>query len=130
MSVATTLLDFGLFNLLVFLEVMGAVAANTLSYGAGIVASYALNKRLTFVGGGRDKRSHELALFLLLNVAGLVLNNAAVVLATWLVGEHALLLNAAKLAAGAAIWVLKFVTFKRWVYPTRPLEAYPAGKQI
>ena len=122
-SVVTTILDFGLFNLLVWLEAVPAVAANTLSYGLGIIASYLLNKRLTFSGGGRDKRSHELALFVVLNLAGLALNNFAVALAVRVAGETPVLLNAAKLLAGAATWLLKFVTFKRWVYPARGLPA-------
>ncbi len=120
-SVATTVLDFAVFNLLVLLDVLAVVAANTVSYGTGILASYELNKRLTFTGGGRERRSHELGLFVLINVVGLVLNNAAVAAASLLVGEVPLLLNLAKLVAGGATWALKFVTFKRWVYPPRPL---------
>ncbi len=119
-SVATTLLDFGLFNVLVVSAAVPVIAANTASYGAGIVASYALNKRLTFAGGGRDKRSHEIALFLALNLGGLWLNNVAVAVAALAAGGSPLLLNAAKLAAGVVTWLLKFVTFKHWVYPLRP----------
>ena len=118
-SIGTTALDFLIFNLLVFSNRVAPVVANTISYGAGIVASYALNRQITFAGGGRDKRSHELGLFVAINIVGLGLNNAAVGLATATAGESALLLNGAKLAAGALVWVFKFVGFKRWVYPTR-----------
>ena len=115
-SVVTTVLDFALFNVLV----NGGTAllfANTISYGAGIVASYLLNKHWTFEGGGRDKLHHEVALFLAINVAGLWLNNLGVLLAANTINESTLILNMAKLAAGAATWVLKYVTFKKWVYP-------------
>lgn len=122
-SLATTLLDFGVFNLLVLGDFLQPVVANTISYGLGIAASYTLNRNLTFAGGGRDSRAHEMALFVAINVVGLVLNNIAVAIATDVAGEDALLLNAAKLAAGAAVWAFKFVTFKRWVYPTRSAEA-------
>ncbi|MDQ3646706.1 MAG: GtrA family protein [Actinomycetota bacterium] len=118
-SVVTTVLDFGLFNALVLPDVLSPIAANTISYGLGVLASYELNRRFTFVGGGRDKRSHELAIFVAINILGLVLNNAAVGLATATVGQHALLLNLAKLVAGGVTWGLKFVTFRRWVYPSR-----------
>lgn len=120
-SVTTTVLDFGLFNLLVLSEAAPVVVANTLSYGAGIVASYVLNKRLTFAGGGRDHRSHEIALFVALSLGGLLLNNAAVAVAAWTVGSP-LLLNAAKIGAGAATWVFKFLAFDRWVYPRPTAE--------
>lgn len=121
-SLTTTLLDFGLFNLLVLSASVPVVAANTASYGAGIVASYALNKRLTFPGGGRDRRSHEIALFVAFSLGGLALNNVAVAAAAWTVGSP-LLLNGAKLAAGAATWLLKFTAFRRWVYPVGPQAA-------
>lgn len=118
-SIATTLLDFGLFNIFVRFETFPLLLANTISYGAGIVASYLLNKSLTFAGGGREKRHHEIALFVLINVAGLWLNNLAVVFAARAVSEQALVLNGAKLAAGVATWVLKFYLFERLVYPQR-----------
>jgi putative flippase GtrA len=118
-SVATTVLDFALFNVLVFLDVFGVVVANTISYGTGVIASYALNKFVTFAGRGREKRAHELGIFIGINIAGLALNNGAVGVAEALAGESVLLLNLAKLAAGTATWVAKFLLFKRWVYPSR-----------
>lgn len=116
-SVTTTLLDFGLFNALLVLDAAPAVAANTVSYSAGILASYLLNKYLTFAGGGRDNRAHEIGVFIAVSLGGLVLNNAAVALAAALAGDAPLLLNGAKIAAGAATWLVKFVAFERWVYP-------------
>ncbi len=125
-SIATTVLDFALFNLLVFGDLLSPVVANTISYGSGIVASYVLNKRLTFAGGGRDKRSHEFGLFVVINLLGLGLNNASVLLAIRIAEEAPFALNAAKLIGGAVTWTFKFVAFKRWVYPMdRP--AVPEG---
>jgi putative flippase GtrA len=114
-SVATTILDFALFNVLILTESIPVVAANTISYSTGIVASYLLNKRFTFTGGGRDKRSHEVALFLLFNILGLGLNNLAVGLVADV--RSTLLLNVMKLLAGVVAAIVKFVGFKRWVYP-------------
>lgn len=123
-SAATTILDFALFNLMVITEAVPVVAANTLSYSAGIAASYLLNKRFTFGGGGRDKRIHEVALFLLFNVGGLALNNLAVALVADL--RSTLLLNVMKLLAGAVAAAVKFIGFKRWVYPVGlPIEEPP-----
>ena len=122
-SVATTLLDFGIFNVLIAQDDFPVVSANTIGYGAGILASYILNKRLTFQGGGRDNRSHEFALFVVINLVGLLLNNLAVGVAEAVYSDAALVLNGAKLAAGVATWVLKFVAFERWVYPSREAAA-------
>jgi putative flippase GtrA len=126
-SVATTLLDFGLFNVLIAADVLPVVSANSIGYGAGIAASYLLNKYLTFQGGGRDRRSQEFALFVAINIVGLLLNNLAVVLAESAISDSALVLNAAKLAAGVATWVVKFVAFERWVYPVREPTAGVEG---
>ena len=116
-SIATTVLDFALFNLLVFGDLLSPVVANTISYGSGIVASYVLNKRLTFAGGGRDKMSHEFGLFVAINLLGLGLNNASVLLAARIAEQEPLALNAAKLVGGVVTWAFKFFAFKRWVYP-------------
>lgn len=124
-SVATTVLDFGLFNLLVVGNFMGALPANTISYSAGIAASYLLNKRFTFGGGGRDKRSHEIALFVMFNIGGLLLNNAAIALVAGT--SSTLLLNVMKLLAGALAALVKFLGFKRWVYPMKPETQLDAG---
>lgn len=117
-SVATTVLDFGLFNLLVPSDALPVVGANTVGYSAGIIASYILNKTFTFQGGGRDSRTQEFALFVVINLLGLLVNNGAVAAADSLSGST-LVLNGAKLAAGVATWVLKFAAFQRWVYPAQ-----------
>jgi putative flippase GtrA len=110
-------MDFAIFNVLIAATTLSPVSANTVSYGTMVLVSYALNKQLTFPEGGRDKASHEMALFVIINVIGLLLNNAAIALITRELGSAALVLNGAKLAAGLGAWVLKFITFKRWVYP-------------
>lgn len=121
-SVATTVLDFAVFNVLVQIGT-SLILANTVSYGAGILASYVLNKRWTFEGRGRDKIHHEIGLFVLINVAGLAVNNLGVIGAAHVFSHSTIVLNLAKLGAGAATWVLKYVTFKRWVYPTAAPES-------
>ena len=118
-SVVTTVLDFSLFNLLIASGAVSTVTANTISYGAGIAASYILNKMFTFSGGGRDNRGHEVGLFILLNLFGLGVSNGAVAAAVRGFDGSTLLINIVKLAAGVATWVIKFFTFKFWVYPHR-----------
>jgi putative flippase GtrA len=118
-SIATTVLDFGLFNILIRVDALPVVSANTIGYSAGIVASYILNKKLTFEGGGRDSRTHEFALFVAINLFGLVLNNVAVGVTDSLYPNAPVVLNASKLGAGMATWALKFIAFERWVYPAR-----------
>jgi putative flippase GtrA len=120
-SVITTLIDFGIFNLLVIRELLPPLAATTISYTCGILASFVLNKWFTF-RGGRDNLAHEFGLFVGINVIGLALNNGAVALAEHAAGGGTLLLNLAKLGAGALTWVMKFLTFKHWVFPVQELQ--------
>jgi putative flippase GtrA len=125
-SVVTTAVDFGLFNLLVSADRAGPVVANVISYTAGLSVSYVLNKRYTFAGGGRERLSRELGTFTLLNLLALGLNTVAVAAAAAIFGNRPVLLNGAKLAAGAATWALKYVAFERWVYP-RPSAGREPG---
>jgi putative flippase GtrA len=125
-SVGTTLMDFAVFNLLISATSLSPVMSNTISYSAGVVASYLLNKSLTFRNRGRDNRGHEMGLFLIINVVGLAFNNGAIALVAREFGRSTLMLDAGKLAAGVGTWALKFITFKRWVYPA----ARPAGVAI
>lgn len=118
-SVLTTLIDFGVFNLLIAGDRLPTIAANTIGYATGILASYVLNKQLTFSGGGHDSRTREFTLFVAINIVGLLLNNAAVGGAEAVLSDSPVVLNAAKLAAGVVTWVLKFGAFERWVYPER-----------
>jgi putative flippase GtrA len=127
-SVITTLIDFGIFNLLVIRELLPPVAATTISYTCGILASFVLNKWFTF-RGGRDNLAHEFGLFVGINVIGLALNNGAVALAEHVAGGGTLLLNLAKLGAGALTWVMKFLTFKHWVFPVRELQRPPLEEE-
>ena len=94
-----------------------------ISYTAGLAVSYVLNKRYTFAGGGRDRLSREIGAFLLLNLIALGLSTAAVAAVVAIAGNRPVLLNGAKLAAGAATWVFKYVAFRRWVYPRHETTA-------
>jgi putative flippase GtrA len=121
-SVFTTLIDFGLFNVLLKYSALSVVVATTISYSAGGLTSYWFNKRYTFEGGGRDNVRQELVLFFAINVVGLALNNLMVIAVAHAAGRNALLLNGARIVAGAATWVFKYFAFRRWVYPTRAVQ--------
>jgi putative flippase GtrA len=117
-SVLTTVIDFGLFNLLLKLSTLSVVEATTISYSTGVLASYWFNKRYTFKGGGRESIRQELILFVGINLLGLALNNLLVIAVARAAGRNALALNGARMVAGAATWVFKYLAFRRWVYPT------------
>jgi putative flippase GtrA len=70
--------------------------------------------------GSRDRRVHEVGIFVLINLVGLALNNATVALFAGLIGRGTPVLNLARLLAAAVTWTFKFVTMQQWVFPSRP----------
>jgi putative flippase GtrA len=128
-SVAATIADLGLFNVLVIGHLAPLLVATTLAYTLGTVTSYVLNRRFTF-DGGRDNRVHEVGIFIGINLVGLALNDGMVALFAGWLGRGTLILNVARILAGALTWTFKFVTMQRWVFPSRdshPLSALPVA---
>jgi putative flippase GtrA len=119
-SVVATLVDLAVFNLLLRVESVPRVVATSTGYGVGLVANYLINRWVTFRGGGRDHWSEEFAVFVLVSMAGLVLNNAAVEVAAGLVGTAPALLTLARLVVATGLWLAKFLVVQRWVFPPRP----------
>jgi putative flippase GtrA len=126
-SVAATAVDLGLFSVLVALEAVPLLVATSVSYLIGLIVSYVLNRRFTFAGRGLSSRTDEFVMFSVISLFGLVLNNVAVALVASLFGRQVLLLNAAKVAAAALIWLVKFAAYRRWVFPERNDEVNQAG---
>lgn len=74
-----TLLDFGLLTLLKPAGVP-TLPANSLSYSAGIINNFILNRRWTFAGAPNAPWSIQLLQFALVSLSGLALNSGLVFL--------------------------------------------------
>ncbi|MBK8480272.1 MAG: GtrA family protein [Proteobacteria bacterium] len=113
-----TLLDLALFNALHYGLGLALVVANTLSYGAGIAQSFALNRHWTFA----DRRDagrpvgRQLALFVALNLLALGLSNLTIWL---LVRRFGLPAYAAKLVAVGVTFLWGYATSRRYVFRQR-----------
>ncbi|RPJ42615.1 MAG: GtrA family protein [Chloroflexi bacterium] len=99
-----TLVDASLFFAGHMLLGLPALAANTISYSAGILNNYSFHRAWTFAGRARTASRRQFALFAAVSLAALGLNNLVVFLLSpvftgWL-GDPAL---AALLAKGCAI---------------------------
>ena len=79
-GVANTLLDLCLFSVLTLVLGSPAVAANVVSYSAGIVLSFVLNRAWTFRDRERGRTWSRLMLFLAGNLLGLALSTTVVAL--------------------------------------------------
>ncbi|NBC33721.1 MAG: GtrA family protein [Alphaproteobacteria bacterium] len=111
-GVLNTAIDMSLFALLHLGAGVGLLAANTLSYSAGVTNSFFCNKYWTFRETQRHGRlSRQLPLFVGLNLIGLGLSNATI----WALAPL-MPAMAAKLAAVGATFVWNYWSSRRFVY--------------
>jgi putative flippase GtrA len=84
-GVVNTLVDVGLFTLLVRLLDWHVVPANILSYGAGILCSFVLNSRWTFAEvRGEPGAARRFARFIGTSLAAMGLSTVLVVVLSWM----------------------------------------------
>lgn len=77
-GVANTALDVALFSFLTLATGISAVAANVMSYSAGIGLSFVLNRAWTFHDRPRNRSWARLALFAVGSVGGLAVSTLVV----------------------------------------------------
>jgi putative flippase GtrA len=79
-GVANTLLDLALFSVLTLVAGSPAIAANVVSYSAGMILSFVLNRAWTFRDRERRRAWSQLMLFFTGNLLGLALSTTVVAL--------------------------------------------------
>ncbi|MFC5469572.1 GtrA family protein [Cohnella suwonensis] len=108
--------DFAVFVTLVYASGFGSALAQTISYAAGVVNSYLLNRYWTFEM--KAKRSYaELARFIAINVLSFAAATAVLLGLEALGAESAL----AKLVSVAFSMTINYMGFRLWVF--RGMEA-------
>lgn len=120
-GIANTVLDASLFLLLVYGLEVPPVAANLISYSAGMINSFVLNKNWTFSHtAGQGEPTQQFVLFALLNLVGLAIATALV----WWLAEPLGPALAKGVAVGAVFaWnysTSRFLIFRRRTGPQTP----------
>lgn len=111
-GIANTGLDVATFWVLAGALGMPILIANTLSYSAGVLNSFVLNRLWTFRGVAfRNNPAEQLPLFLLVSLIGLGVAS----LTLWLCAQ-VLSVMAAKLVSVAVTFVWNFLASKRLVF--------------
>jgi putative flippase GtrA len=117
--------DQGGYNLLVFgLPGSGGgpmqgspVAASVVATGAATVLSWAGNRYWTYRHQRRANMAHELALFVVVNVIGIVITASTVFLSREVLGLDSVLSdNVARLLGWGLATVFRFFTYRRYVF--------------
>lgn len=118
-GVLNTLVDYGLFNLLVGVFGVPPLAANPISVAGGILNSFLWNKHWTFSAGGSARWRREAVTFVLVSLIGLGLNTGGLWVLNRLWGSNDLLaLNVQKLGASLVSLTWNFVGYRYLTFHT------------
>jgi putative flippase GtrA len=121
------LLDVGLFQYLYAVAGIGAVTAKLVSTLVAMTAAYVGHRYWSFSHRARTGVRREYLLFALINGITLLLGLAIVAFVRYPLGqEHALVLQAANVFSIALGTVIRFLSYRRWVFP----ESRPADQQL
>jgi len=134
-GVVNTLIDFGLFNILIFISgihsgwQLGLI--NFFSVGVAVTNSYLMNRSWTFQST-EGKHRQQAAKFIIASGIGMFINSLAVTaisaLAPWLPVSIYLVLNAGKLLGAVFSSTWNFVIYRIWVFKssgTKPADSGP-----
>ena len=118
-------IDVLLFQLLYAHVGLGAVKAKFLATVVSMTVAYVAHRYWSFSHRARTGVRREYLLFVLVNAATMLLTLGAVALVRYPLGEGSpLALQAANVAAIAAGTVLRYLAYRRWVFPALP-ETHP-----
>jgi putative flippase GtrA len=119
-------LDVALFQLLYAHAGVGAVTAKTLSTLASMTVAYFAHRYWSFSHRARTGVRREYALFAAINAVTLLLNVGVVAFVRYPLGqESAVVLQLANVASIAVGTVVRYLSYRRWVFPALPVPPAP-----
>lgn len=108
-GVIATVIDFGVMNILYYGLGLDILIANTSGFVISLIFNYLASMKYVFAHKEGMSRRREFAIFVVLSVIGLVLNDGIVLALKSGLGLEA---NLAKICATALVMVYNFVTRK------------------
>lgn len=130
-GVACFAIDILLFQLLYAHVHLGAVTAKCLATLVSTTVAYFAHRYWSFSHRARTGLRREYVLFVVVNGATLLLNVGAVAFVRYPLGQQgALVLQAANVAGIGAGTIIRYLSYRRWVFPaheTSPSTQAPAG---
>ncbi|MGY1620434.1 GtrA family protein [Geodermatophilus sp. SYSU D00691] len=124
---ATFLLDIGLFQVLYAKVGLDAVLAKLLSTLVSMTVAYLGHRYWSFSHRARTGVRREYLLFAAVNAVTLVLGLAVVAFVRYPLGQtDALVLQAANIGSIALGTLIRFLSYRRWIFPAHP-EPAPVG---
>jgi putative flippase GtrA len=126
-GVACFAIDILLFQLLYAHVGLGAVTAKCLATLVSMTVAYFAHRYWSFSHRARTGLRREYLLFAVVNGATLLLNVGAVALVRYPLGQRgALVLQVANIVGIAAGTVIRYLSYRRWVFPAHESPAAPS----
>lgn len=116
LGVVATVIDFGVMNLLHYALNLDILIANTAGFTISLIFNYVASMKFVFEHRDDMSRKREFAIFVVLSIIGLLLNDGIVLALNKGLSLEA---NIAKVAATALVMIYNFVTRKVFLDGTR-----------
>jgi putative flippase GtrA len=127
---AGVLVNLAVFNLVRHLSDLPVVRASVIATVVAIVFNYVGFRYWTYRDRDKSGRTRELVLFLLFSVAGLVIENGLLYLATYTFGwDTPLQSNVFKFVGIGVATLFRFWSYRSWVFRTLPAGEAVAGAE-
>ena len=114
-GIVAFLIDYGVLMLLSQLLGMDPVLSAGISFCVSVVFNYVASMRFVFTHRDDMSRQREFAIFIVLSVVGLIINELCMIAGVSVLGDSALAVTATKVFATAVVMVWNFVSRKRWL---------------
>lgn len=114
-GVIATLIDYGILMVLSQLCGVDPVLAGGISFVVSLVFNYLASMKFVFARKEEMSRRKEFAIFVVLSLIGLAINQVIMWLGVSALGDDALAVTASKIVATAVVMIWNFVSRKKWL---------------
>lgn len=114
-GVVATLLDYGILMVLFQLCSIDPVLAGGISFSVSLVFNYLASMRFVFARKEDLSRKAEFAIFVVLSLVGLAINQLVMWVGVSVLGDGALAVTVSKAVATGVVMVWNFLSRKKWL---------------
>lgn len=114
-GLAAFLIDYGVLMLLSQALGVDAIISAGISFVVSVVFNYVASMRFVFAHREDLSRGRELAIFVVLSVVGLIINEGIMWVGVRLLGSSPLAVTTTKVVATAVVMVWNFMSRRRWL---------------
>lgn len=114
-GIVAFIIDYGLLIILSQICNMNPVLAAGISFCVSVIFNYVASMRFVFKHREDMSRQHELAIFIILSVIGLAINEACMWVGLSILGSDAFMITVTKVIATTIVMIWNFASRKKWL---------------